>query len=177
MVSNGVMMQFFHWYTLADGTLWTELAGKTRALADVGFTALWLPPACKGAGGAIDVGYGSYDLFDLGEFNQKNSVRTKYGTKVELLAAIQAAQQAGLQVYADVVFNHKDGADETEWVWGQEEDWDNRNNPRSDWYPFHGWTKFTFPGRAGQYSTMIWYWWCFDALSYNADTQKANKLK
>ena len=32
-----------------------------------------------------------YDMYDLGEFNQKNTIRTKYGTKDEYLAAIQAA--------------------------------------------------------------------------------------
>ena len=44
----------------------------------LGVTALWLPPAYKGAGGDKDVGYGVYDLYDLGEFNQKGSVPTKY---------------------------------------------------------------------------------------------------
>jgi len=173
-VANGVMMQFFQWYTPADGTLWTELSGKAKGLADAGFTALWLPPPAKGKDGPQDVGYGQYDLFDLGEFDQKGAVRTKYGTKAELLAAIKAAQKAGLQVYADVVFKHKDGADETELVWGQPMDWDDRNQPVGDWQQFHAWTKFTFPGRAGTYSTMTWYWWCFDALSYNADN-KGNK--
>lgn len=91
-------------------------------------------------------------------------------------AAIRAAQGAGLQVYADVVFNHKDGADATEVVWGQEVDRDHRNQVRSDWYPFRAWTKFTFPGRAGKYSRMQWYWWCFDSLSYNADTRSDVRL-
>ena len=42
---------------------------------------LWLPPAYKGVGGKNDNGYGVYDLYDLGEFNQKGSIETKYGTK------------------------------------------------------------------------------------------------
>jgi alpha-amylase len=103
---NGVILQYFHWYTLADGTLWRELAARAGDLAKQGFTAIWIPPCSKGSGGGIDVGYGQYDLFDLGEFNQKGSVRTKYGTKDELLDAIQAVHQAGMQVYADIVFNH-----------------------------------------------------------------------
>lgn len=37
-----------------------------------------------------DVGYGAYDLYDLGEFNQKGTVRTKYGTKAQLKSAIDA---------------------------------------------------------------------------------------
>ena len=38
--------------------------------------------------------------------------------------------QAGSQVYADVVFNHKDGADETERFQAQEVDWETRNTPQ-----------------------------------------------
>jgi len=175
-MTNGVLFQGFHWHTEANGRLWNELAGNAQALADAGFTAVWLPPAGKGAGGGIDVGYGSYDLFDLGEFDQKGSVRTKYGTRQELLAAVQALQGKGLQVYADVVFNHKDGADETEAVWGQPVDWNDRNRIAGEWEQFHAWTKFTFPGRAGKYSSFQWRWWCFDALSYNATTQNTHKL-
>ena len=84
---NGVMMQCFHWYTPADGSLWKQLAGNASELAGAGFTALWLPPAYKGANGANDVGYGVYDLFDLGEFDQKGSVLTKYGSRDQYLAA------------------------------------------------------------------------------------------
>jgi alpha-amylase len=68
---NGTMMQYFHWYIPADGTLWEEVKNKAADLAQAGFTALWLPPAYKGQGGGYDVGYGVYDLFDLGEFDQK----------------------------------------------------------------------------------------------------------
>lgn len=107
--TNGVMMQYFHWYLPNDGDLWWQVKAETCELADAGFTSLWLPPAYKGAAGGYDVGYGVYDLFDLGEFDQKDSVRTKYGTKEDYLQAIQAAKQQGLRIYADVVFNHKMG--------------------------------------------------------------------
>lgn len=173
---NGVIMQFFHWYNPADGTLWQELKGKAQELAQKGFTAIWLPPAYKGQGGKWDVGYGVYDLFDLGEFNQKGSVRTKYGTKEQLLAAIEALHAQNIQVYADVVFNHKDGGDETEEIWAQEVDWTNRNRTIGDWHKITAYTKFTFPGRGDTYSTMKWFWWCFDALSYNATTNNSDKL-
>jgi alpha-amylase len=167
MATNGVMMQYFQWYTPADGSLWRELATRAGELAQTGFTAIWIPPCSKGSGGGADVGYGQYDLFDLGEFQQKNSVRTKYGTKEELLAAIRAVQDAGMQVYADVVFNHKDGADETEEVWAQEVDWNNRNNTIGGWEKILAWTKFTFPGRRAAYSEMQWDSECFDSVSYN----------
>ena len=65
---NGVMMQYFHWYTPADGSLWRQLTDEAGQLAQAGFTAVWLPPAYKGAAGGNDVGYAVYDHFDLGEF-------------------------------------------------------------------------------------------------------------
>ena len=108
---NGVMMQYFHWYTADDGSLWREVKANAKELAAAGITALWLPPAYKGLGGAKDVGYAVYDMYDLGEFDQKGSVRTKYGTHKEYLAAIEALHAAGIDVYADVVLNHRIGGD------------------------------------------------------------------
>ena len=92
---NGTMMQHFHWYSPDDGTFWDEAGRQAAALAQAGFTAVWLPPAYKGIGGASDVGYGVYDLYDLGEFEQKGSVRTKYGTRQQYLQAIAALRAAG----------------------------------------------------------------------------------
>ncbi|WP_032272781.1 alpha-amylase family glycosyl hydrolase, partial [Escherichia coli] len=59
-------------------------------------------------------GYDSYDLFDLGEFDQKGSIPTKYGDKAQLLAAIDALKRNDIAVLLDVVVNHKMGADEKE---------------------------------------------------------------
>ena len=74
---NGVMMQYFHWYSPADGSLWNQLEKSAKDLAKIGVTSLWLPPAYKATDGDSDAGYAVYDLFDLGEFDQKGSVRTK----------------------------------------------------------------------------------------------------
>ena len=54
---NGAMMQFFHWHTPADGSLWKQLVEQAASLAKVGITSLWLPPAYKGAAGPQDAGY------------------------------------------------------------------------------------------------------------------------
>ena len=142
---NGTFMQFFHWYLPADGTLWQEAATQAQALAEAGFTALWLPPATKGAGGSLDVGYGPYDLFDLGEFDQKGSIRTKYGTRAQYLAAIQALQNSGLQVYADAVLNHKMGGDETEKVMATPFWQNNRRQPAGPPKQIQSYTHFRFP--------------------------------
>ena len=59
---NGVMMQYFHWYSPGDGTHWDDAAARAGELAAAGFTGVWLPPAYKGIGGGYDVGYGVYDM-------------------------------------------------------------------------------------------------------------------
>lgn len=173
---NGVMMQYFHWYSPSDGSLWNQVAESAEELAKLGITSLWLPPAYKGTGGGMDVGYGVYDLFDLGEFDQKGSVRTKYGTKEEYLRAIQAAQAVGIRIYADVVFNHKLGGDEEEEVEATPFNPDNRNEPVGEYQTIKAWTHFTFPGRGDKYSSLKWHWWHFDAIDYNAYNASENAI-
>ena len=102
---NGVMMQYFEWYLPPHCGLWNQLKKEAPKLAEKGITALWLPPAYKGYKGDDEVGYAVYDLYDLGEFDQKGTVATKYGTKEEYLAAIDACHQAGIDVYPDIVLN------------------------------------------------------------------------
>lgn len=165
---NGVMMQYFHWYTPADGSLWNELAERAPDLAEVGITALWLPPPYKCTAGGYDVGYGVYDLFDLGEFDQKGSIRTKYGTKDEYLNAIKAAQAAGIEIYADVVLNHKLGADHAEEVQATPYSPSDRHQQIGDQQTIKAWTHFTFPGRDGKYSDFEWHWYHFDAVDHDA---------
>ena len=173
---NGVMMQYFHWYISPDGSLWNEFKDKVEELADAGITSVWLPPAYKGTAGGYDVGYGVYDMFDLGEFDQKGSIRTKYGTKDEYVAAIKAAKAAGIRIYADIVLNHKLGADEAEEAEAIPLNPDNRNQPIGDCQKVKVWTKFTFPERNGKYSDMEWHWWHFDAVDYNAYNEEENAV-
>jgi alpha-amylase len=164
---NGTMMQWFHWYSDADGGHWRRLQEQAPALAKAGITTLWLPPACKG-GSQWDVGYGAYDLFDLGEFDQKGTVRTRWGTHDEYLAAVKACQQAGMQVYADVVFNHKMHGDAQEDYPATPYDPADRNRPLGEERTIRSWTHFRFDGRGGRYSTMQWHWSHFDAVDYNS---------
>ncbi len=106
---NPTLLQCFHWYYPAGGELWPEVAALAPNLHEIGINMIWLPPASKGASGGYSVGYDSYDLFDLGEFEQKGSVATKYGDKAQLLQAIDALQQHNIAVLMDVVLNHKMG--------------------------------------------------------------------
>ena len=144
---NGVMMQFFHWYNAPDGTLWNEAARRAPELASAGFSALWLPPAYKGAYGAVDVGYAVYDMYDLGEFDARGSTRTKYGTRAQYLDAVHALQKNGIQVYADTVLNHRVGADETEIVKATPFQKDDRRQAISAPRNIRAHTRFTFPAR------------------------------
>lgn len=173
---NGVMMQYFHWYLPADGKLWDKTKVNAQELADAGITALWLPPAYKGAGGGLDVGYGVYDLYDLGEFDQKGSIRTKYGTRQEYLDAINSLHQAGIQVYADVVLNHRMGANGTEIAKAIPFPYNNRKTPKGNLREIQGYTLFNFPGRQGKYSQFEWHWWHFDAVDYDEFTKESGTV-
>src|SRR5215217_4213859 len=171
-MDNFTMLQFFEWYCPADGTLWNHFKNEAPRLKNLGIDSAWLPPAHKGMEGPESSGYDSYDLYDLGEFDQKGSVRTKYGTKQELIEAIAAGQEAGLQVYCDIVLNHMGGADEKETVPVKEVTPENRNEFVSDTFEIEAYTKFTFPGRAGQYSQFVWDYQCFSGVDYNASTEQ-----
>ncbi len=111
-MKNPTLLQCFHWYYPTGGELWPEVEALAPSLNEIGINMVWLPPAYKGASGGYSVGYDTYDLFDLGEFDQKGSVATKYGDKAQLLAAINALKEHNIAVLLDVVVNHKMGADE-----------------------------------------------------------------
>jgi alpha-amylase len=164
---NGVMMQYFHWYVPDDGSLWNEVGARAAELAAAGITALWLPPAYKGIGGRSDVGYGVYDMYDLGEFDQKGSVRTKYGTRDEYLAAVRRLRAAGLQVYADVVLNHRMGGDSAQVVRATPYPQDDRLHPRGGPKDIRTYTHFHFPGRHRVHSSFEWDWRHFDAVDWD----------
>lgn len=84
----------------------------------------------EGLGRCSHCGY--WTQWDLGEFDQKEGIATRWGTKAELVDAIAVAKQHGVQVLIDAVLNvrlqpchiyswdltnclqHKIGADTTE---------------------------------------------------------------
>lgn len=169
-MANRTMIQFFHWDYPADGRLWEEVARSAADLARAGITALWLPPPTKAHDGAADVGYGCYDLYDLGEFDQKGTIRTKYGTRDQLLAARDAVRDAGLAFYMDTVLNHKGGADAVEAVLATPVSHENRNIEIGPPREIDAWTRFTFPGRGETYSSFQWNWTHFDAVDYDQRT-------
>jgi alpha-amylase len=172
-MDNCTIMQYFEWNLPTDQKHWERLKYDVGHLADIGITAVWLPP-CSKATSPYDVGYGVYDLYDLGEFDQKGSVATKYGNRDELLSAVDALHAAGICVYADIVLNHKAAADETEEITVVEVDRNNRNRVISDPYTITAWTRFTFPGRQGKYSSFVWGWQHFTATDYDQRTGRSS---
>lgn len=161
---NGTMMQFFEWDLPADGKHWKRLKEQAGHLKEIGVTSVWIPPCFKGTG-PEDVGYGIYDLYDLGEFDQKGTVRTKYGTKEELHEAIEALHENDIHVYADVVLNHKAAADETERFVATPVSQENRHEDIGESREIESWTHFNFPGREGKYSDFEWHWYHFTGVS------------
>lgn len=177
--TNGTMMQYFEWYLPNDGQHWNKLNSEVQLLSDTGITALWLPPAYKGSS-QDDVGYGVYDMYDLGEFNQKGTVRTKYGTKAELKAAIDNAHANGISVYGDTVMNHRMGADAVEQAPAVEVNGSNRNQTISGSYNIGAWTAFNFPGREtdpGKTTKFEWKWWHFDGVDYNNNNAQSKVFR
>jgi len=171
-MSNQTLIQYFHWYYNEEEKLWQKAVHQAPALKEMGITGVWFPPAYKSTEGADSVGYDCYDIFDLGEFDQKNSIATKYGTKDEYLQAIQAMHEQQIMVLADVIFNHKAGADELEKIPVRRVAADNRIEYISDVFEIEAWTKFTFPGRKGKYSEFIWDKACFSGIDWAEDLQE-----
>lgn len=171
MSNNGIILQYFHWYIKNDGNLWKQLKKDAKYLKELGITAIYIPPCFK-ATSTDDVGYGIYDLYDLGEFDQKGSIRTKYGTKEELIDAINELHKENIQVYADIVLNHKAAADYTEKFNIVEVDPQDRNKQISDVYEIEAWTGFDFKGRNGKYSDFKWNFNSFTAVDYDVSQDR-----
>ena len=171
-MENQTLMQYVEWYLPDDGQHWNRLAEDAPNLAAKGIRKVWMPPAFKGTG-SNDVGYGVYDLFDLGEFDQKGTVRTKYGLKEEYLRAIEALSQNGIEAIADVVLNHKAAADYKERFTVVEVDPNDRNVEISEPFEIEAWMHFAFPGRKKAYNDFEWHWYHFTGTDYDAKNNKS----
>ncbi|MBJ7259098.1 MAG: hypothetical protein JHD33_06110 [Chthoniobacterales bacterium] len=85
---------------------WSEMTKKMPELAEAGYGSIWIPPPTKGSGG-LSVGYDLWDPCDLGSKDQRNSVRTRYGTEAELLEMTETAHRFGIRIYCDNIMNHR----------------------------------------------------------------------
>ncbi len=119
---NDVMMQAFYWNVPVDeasnnGTWWDNLRQKAQQLKNAGISSIWTPVPAKGNWGIVDNGYGIYDHYDLGNYYQKGSTETRFGSRAELEAMIaEMHQEPRINVYSDVVLNHVYSSDDNEEV-------------------------------------------------------------
>ncbi|GAD96909.1 alpha-amylase, putative [Paecilomyces variotii No. 5] len=164
---NVLMMQAFEWHVPADQRHWRRLDKVLPDLKDAGVDTILLPPGCKAMSPSTN-GYDIYDLYDLGEFDQKGSRATKWGTKEELLALSLTAQKLGIGIYWDAVLNHKAAADYTERFKAVKVDPQERNIELSKPEEIEGWVGYEFPGRGEKYSSMKYHWYHFSGIDYNA---------
>ncbi|MBD2473076.1 alpha-amylase [Nostoc sp. FACHB-145] len=180
---NGVMLQGFHWFLKPNfpnsngRSLWKFLKDEAEHFRNIGIDAVWIPPAYKAAfNRSNSVGYDVYDHFDLGEFTLPGEFdgRTKYGNKQELLEAVEALHGNGtnkrVQVYADVVLNHKVGGAEDGYWQAIRVDKENRNSEHwgdgfeTGLIEIRTYTKFQHQERRGAYSTFEWSAKHFDSV-------------
>ena len=90
---------------------WDHLAAQANALSTSGFSAIWIPSPLKGASGESSSGYDVFDDYDLGAKNQKGTVPTRYGSRELLERCVAVMRANGIDVYADIIENDRDGDD------------------------------------------------------------------
>ena len=172
MATNRTIIQYFEWYVEGTHVLWKKCAAQAEHLKEFGITDVWLPPAYKAGFMEDNVGYAVYDMYDLGEFDQKGLTKTKYGSKDEYLDAIKAFHDNDIRVLADVVLNHRIGADEFEDVQAVKVNPGNRNQNWSDAFTISSPSVFNFPGRNGKYSDFKWDHSCFTGVDWDNRSQE-----
>ncbi len=109
--SSIIMFQAFYWDCFNEsgkGNWYNYIADRASGLKTAGFTHFWFPVPCKGSSGNSGMGYDVFDNYDLGEYDQKGTIETAFGS----LSELQAAAQACGNVLPDLVPNHMMGAPE-----------------------------------------------------------------
>lgn len=110
-----VLLQGFYWDVpskpagTSNVAYYDHLARQANAIRKAGFTAVWLPPVLKSAAGGYSVGYDPFDDYDLGSKFQRGTLPTRYGTRDQLQRMCAMMRSNGLELYADLVQNHRNG--------------------------------------------------------------------
>jgi len=101
-----VILQYFE-------TRWDEMYQRLPEMAEIGYESIWTPPPGKSPiGGPYpyayggNVGYNSFDRFDLGDTPQRGHWETRYGSRTSLRNLVDNAHQLDMKIYPDIVFNH-----------------------------------------------------------------------
>ncbi|MDR0993525.1 MAG: hypothetical protein LBN38_03020, partial [Verrucomicrobiota bacterium] len=103
-VTNGTLPTFLAGYS---GIYWYErLQQEVESNLYTRFDRVWMPPPQKGRSGKYSVGYDVFDPYDLGRYDQKGTVPTRYGTEEQLAACYQAFARKRIDCIVDTVLNH-----------------------------------------------------------------------
>ena len=109
--SPEIMMQTFYWDVTPGGVWWDNINSKLDAWKIAGITSMWLPVISKGESGPFSMGYDPYDYFDFGQYNQKGTTETRFGSYAELKSLLTNAKAKGFKLIADIILNHNSGGD------------------------------------------------------------------
>ncbi|KAJ5780042.1 hypothetical protein N7457_005202 [Penicillium paradoxum] len=164
-------MQGFEWHVPTDQCHWRRLHQALPDLKDIGVDNIWIPPGCKGMNPSGS-GYDIYDLYDLGEFDQKGARATRWGSKEELQNLVWAARNMNVGIYWDTVLNHKAGADLTEDFKVIRMDPEGKFSSATETNTIAGWVGFDFSGRGGKYSMMKYHWKHFTGVDWDDASQQ-----
>ena len=107
--AQDVLMQAWYWdYPKStDEANWADtLRIKANTIEAAGFTHLWLPPLSRASSGNNSNGYDPKDLYDYGEYG---GGATGFGTRSDLDSLMSTFNSNGIEIIADLVFNHRDG--------------------------------------------------------------------
>lgn len=168
---NATLLQGFEWNVPPDQKHYKRLTAQLPHLSAIGVTSIWLPPGCKAASKEGN-GYDIYDLYDVGEFNQKGTRSTKWGSKEDLLELSAGAKEHEIGLYWDAVLNHKAGADKTEVCRVVEVDPDDRTKDVTEPFEIEAWVGFDFAGRGEKYSKMKWHWHHFSGTDWDEKSKR-----
>lgn len=112
----GILIQGWYWDSpIPDQNSeewWDKLSRMAPQLRKWGVTGIWIPPGCKGGSGKYSSGYDVYDFYDLGSKDSQFTRPTKWGHKHNLLKFVATAHAVGMDVYFDIVPNHRSGGTE-----------------------------------------------------------------
>ncbi len=147
---SGVMMQGFYWDVPAGGNWYNTMKSRAAELQNMaggyGIDVMYFPPPSKADGGGYSMGYDPFDYYDLGQLNQKGTTETRFGSQAELKAAITEYRNRGIASMADIVLNHRSGAN-------------SQYNPKTK---TNTWTDF----RAVKSGKAMWQWDAFHPNNY-----------
>ncbi|XZF16042.1 alpha-amylase domain-containing protein [Chitinophagaceae bacterium MMS25-I14] len=95
------------------------LADLAPRLSAIGIDKVWMPPCIKNASPG-SVGYSPFDYYDLGDKYQKGNLKTRLGTKDELLRSVAVLHANGIDVIEDAVLGHTSDAGSATGAGGQD---------------------------------------------------------